>query len=94
MLPNGADYADVKEILNAKPTSRKFFIKKMWESIDADKPIRILGKELIEDEASIGWESYFKEDFTVKGHMFKRGDAFEFDASLKKHGDYWLIEGI
>jgi hypothetical protein len=94
MLPGGADYGDVKEILSAKPTSRKFFFRKMWESIDTDKPIKILGKELIEDEADIGWEFYFKEDFAVPGRRYKRGDAFEFDASLKKHGDYWLIDNI
>ncbi|MHC4425626.1 MAG: hypothetical protein ACYSYV_05960 [Planctomycetota bacterium] len=95
MLPGGVDYGDVKEILSAEPSSRKFFIKKMWLAIDTEKPIEILGKELIEDEAGIGWEFYFREDFTVKGRTFKRrGDAFEFDASLKKHGDYWLIDNI
>lgn len=94
MLPGGVDYEDIKEILNAKPTSRKFFLKKMWDSIDTEKPIRILGKQLIEDEAGIGWEFYFKEDFTIEGRTFKRGESFEFDASLKKHGDYWLIDNI
>lgn len=94
MLPGGVDYEDVKEILNAEPSSGEFFFKKMWQSIDAEKPIRILGKQLIEDETSIGWEFYFKEDFTIKGRSFKHGDAFEFDASLKKRGDYWLIDNI
>lgn len=94
MLPGCVDYEDIKEILNAKPTSRKFFLKKMWESIDTKKPIRIIGKQLIEDEVGIGWEFYFKEDFTIKGHTFRRGESFEFDASLKKHGDYWLIDNI
>jgi hypothetical protein len=94
MLPGGADYGDVKEILNAKPVSRKYFMKKMLESIDTEKPIRILGKQFIEDEASIGWEFYFKEDFTIEGRTFKRGEGFEFDAGLKKHGDCWLIDDI
>ena len=94
MLPGGTDYEDVKNILNARPSSSKFFLKKMWLSIDAKKPIRILGKTLIEDETSIGWESYFKEDFTIKGRTFKRGDGFKFDALLRKHGDYWLIDNI
>jgi hypothetical protein len=94
MLPGGVDYGDVREILNAEPTSRKFFIKKMWQSIDTEKPIRILGKQLFEDRASIGWEFYFKEDFTIEGRTVKRGKSFEYDAGLKKHGDYWLIDGI
>lgn len=94
MLPGGADYGDVKEILNAKPTSRKYFLRRMWESIDIEKPIRILDQELNEDEADIAWKFYFKEDFTIKGHTFKRGDSLEYDAGLKKHGDYWLIDGI
>jgi hypothetical protein len=94
MLPGGVDYDDVREILNAKTTSRQFFVKKMWESIDAEKPIRILGKQLIEDEVNIGWEFYFKKDFTIEGRTFKPGEGFEFGASLKKHGDYWLIDSI
>ncbi|MHC4587214.1 MAG: hypothetical protein ACYS3N_21995, partial [Planctomycetota bacterium] len=94
MLPGGVDYGDVKEILNAKPSSRKFFIKKIWQSIDTEKPIRILGKQLIEDRASIGWEFYIKEDFTIEGRTVKRGKSFEYDAGLKKHGDYWLIDNI
>lgn len=94
MLPGGADYEDVKKILNAKPSSPMFFMRKMWESIDIDKPARILGKTLIEDEATIGWEFYFKEEFTIEGRTFKPGDGFEFDATLKKHGDYWLIDNI
>jgi len=83
MLPGGVDYEDMKEILNAKATSRQFFVKKMWESIDAEKPIRILGKQLIEDEVNIGWEFYFKEDFTIEGRTFKPGEGFEFGASSK-----------
>lgn len=66
----------------------------MWQSIDTEKPIRILGKRSIEDETSIGWEFYFKEEFAVPGRKYKRGEAFEFDASLKKRGDYWLIDNI
>ncbi len=94
MLPGGVDYEDVEEILKATPSSGKFFMKKMWESIDTKKPIRILGKNVIEDEVGIGWEFYFKEDFTIKGREFKRGDSFKFDATLKKRGDYWLIDNI
>jgi len=94
MLPGGVDYEDVKEILNAKPTSPQFFLKQMLESIDTEKPIRILGKQMIEDEVGIGWEFYFKEDFTIEGRTFKRGESFEFDAGLKKHGDCWLIDNI
>jgi protocatechuate 3,4-dioxygenase beta subunit len=94
MLPGGVDYDDVREILNAEPSFRVFFVKKMWESIDTEKPIRVLGKELINGKVSIVWEFYFKEDITIEGRTFKRGDGLEFDASLKKHGDYWLIDGI
>jgi hypothetical protein len=94
MLPDGVDYGDVKKILNAEPSSRECFFKKMWQSIDTDKPVNILDKQLSKDEADIGWEFYFKEDFTVPGRRYKRGDGFEFDATLKKHGDYWLIDNI
>ncbi len=94
MLSGGADYEKVKEILNAKSSSPVFLMRKMWESIDIDKPVRILGKTLIEDEAKIGWEFYFKEEFTIEGRTFKPGDSFEFDATLEKHGDYWLIDNI
>jgi len=94
MLPGGIDYDDAREILNAEPSSREFFVKKMWESIDTENPIRVLGKELINGKVSIVWEFYFKEDITIEGRTFKRGEGFEFDASLKKHGDYWLIDGI
>ncbi len=69
-------------------------MKKVWESIDTEKPIRVLGKELINGKVSIVWKFYFKEDITIEGRTFKRGDGLEFDASLKKQGDYWLIDGV
>ena len=94
MLPGGTDYEDVKEILNAKPSSGEFILKKMWQLIDTEKPIRILGKQLTEDEASIGWRFYLKEDVTIEGKTFKQDEGIELDAELKKYGDYWLIDNI
>ena len=49
---------------------------------------------MIEDEVGIRWKFYFKEDFAIRGRIFKRGDGFEFDATLNKHGNYWLIDNI
>jgi hypothetical protein len=94
MLPGGVDYENVKKILNAETSSPMFTMKKMWESIDVDKPIRILGKKLVEDEAKIDWEFSFKKELTIEGHTFKAGDTFKFDATLKKRGDCWLLDDI
>ena len=94
MLPSGTDYDDVCKVLNAEPSSGKYPVKKMLQSIDTERPIRILGRQLIEDKASIEWEFYFKEDVTIKWRSYKRGESLKFDAGLEKHGDYWLIDSI
>lgn len=94
MLPGGTDYEDIQKTLNADPSSPEFSMKKLFQCIDIDKPMRILGKRTIEDEVQIGWQFYFKQEFTIEGHTFKRGDTFQLDATLKKQGDYWLIDSM
>jgi hypothetical protein len=94
MLPGGVDYEDLGRILKSKPSDKIYFFKKIWLAIDTEKPIKILGKTVIEDEVSIGWKFYLKEDMTIEGKTFKQNEGIEFDATLKKHGDYWLIDGI
>jgi serine protease AprX len=90
MLPDRADY--VRKILNAEPSSGKYAVKKLWQSIDVKKPMRIRLKQLTEDEASIEFEFYFKEDVTIEWRSYERGESLKHDASLEKHGDYWLID--
>ena len=94
MLPGGDDYEDIEKILKSKPSDRLYFFKKIWLAIDTEKPIKILGKTTIEDEVSIGWKFYLKEDMTIEGKTFTRDESIEFDARLKKRGDSWLIDNI
>ena len=61
MLPGGTEYDGVCTVLNAEPSSGKYPVKKMLQSIDIENPI-ILVRQLTGDKASIGWECYVKED--------------------------------
>ena len=42
----------------------------------------------------IAWRVTFKKDLTMEGHTFRAGDTFQLDATLRKSGGSWLIDGI
>lgn len=97
MLPGSTDYQDVKAILTAKPDSRLFGLKRLWQSIDMRKPVEVLSIEKIGRTGrtvSATWQFTFKKDITIEGHTFKAGETFKLDGNLKKQGTRWLINGI
>ena len=98
MLPDGPDYDEFGEILNAEPSSAMYPVKSMLLSIDVEKPLRILDRQLTEEEADVGWEFIFRQDVTGDATVglpsFTKGQSFRSTAKLEKYGDYWLIHAI
>lgn len=99
-LPGGVDYEDIREVLTADPSQvSKHGFRMAMRAIDPDGPITVISrKSTSEDEISITWRVTLKSavSFTEGGKevTFKPGDTFDFDASLKKVGDRWLIDNF
>jgi hypothetical protein len=98
MLPHGTDYEDVQEILYANPDDPKqrdeYEMRRWLQSFDPDTEMPIVSTEETERGISITWQVTFRQDFTVQGHTFRAGDTYNLDATLRKSGDSWLIDGI
>ena len=93
-LPGGLDYDDVKKCLAASPDDE---FKSMIESIDLDASMPIISKKKEGDKIAVVWRVTFKRDFRTEeggGQTFKAGSTFDLDASVKKSGEVWLIDGI
>jgi len=94
-LPGGTDFEDIREVLNATPWSSRCQMKQMLESLDTDAPMPIVSKEETPRGAKVVWRVTFKEEFkTKKGLVFEPGMTHDLDATLKRHGDRWLIDGF
>ena len=101
-LPGGIDYEDVREVLGADPSQAdEHQFSMVMRAIDPDGPITVVSRKWASeqaDEVSLTWRVTFKSEvsFTEGGKKvtFKPGDTFNFDASLKKVGDRWLIDGL
>ncbi len=94
MLPDGKDYDDVERILDADSSSKVYSIRKMWEAINPEKPVKVVDMKQHGKSASITWEVTFKSNVSVKGRTFKSGDTLKMDARLKNKGNVWLIDGM
>jgi len=98
MLPGGIDHEDMQEILNADPgdpKQRSEYEMKLWlQSLDPDAEMPITSTNETEHGTEIAWQVTFKKDVTVGGQTFRAGDTFELDATLRKSGDSWLIDGM
>jgi RNA polymerase sigma factor (sigma-70 family) len=98
MLPGGTDHEDMQAILAAGPDDpqqgSQYQMKLLLQSLDADAEMPVIATEPTERGTSVTWQVTFKKDMTEKGHTFRAGDTFELDATLRKSGDSWLIDGI
>jgi RNA polymerase sigma-70 factor (ECF subfamily) len=98
MLPGGTDHEDVQELLAAGPDDPqlrdKYQFRLLLQSLDPDAEMPIHSTEQTERGTSVSWQVIFKKDLAMAGHMFHAGDTFELDATLRKSGDSWLIDGI
>lgn len=98
MLPGGVDHEDVQELLAAGPDDPQqkdeYEFKLLLQSLDPDAEMIVTSVEEVERGTSVSWQATFKKDVTMAGHTFRAGDTFELDATLRKSGDSWLIDGI
>ncbi len=86
-VPEAEDYGDAKRIL----TDPSHPFNALFASLDANAPMPVKTRQK-EDFCDVLWQVTFKCEFSIQGQAFKPGDTFDFDASLKKKGDSWLIE--
>jgi len=98
MLPGGIDHEDMQELLAAGPDDPKqkdeYEFKCLLQSLDPDAEMPVTLTEQTDQSVSASWQVVFKKDATLSGHTFRAGDPFELDASLRKSGDSWLIDGF
>ncbi len=96
MLPGGTDYNDMRNILNAKPSSGgQYQFKQMLEAVDLNVPIKVKTFEKQDTrERGTSWVVTFKKSVDLGKTSFKPGSTFELDATLKKTDSGWLIDGI
>jgi hypothetical protein len=96
-LPGGVDYDDIRETLTATPSSPRYGGKIMIDSLDPDAPMPIVSKRETEYGLRVVWRVRFERDFRTEeggGHIFKAGSTYDFDATLKKSGEEWLIDNF
>ena len=94
-LPGGVDYVDIQKVLEAKPGSSRYEMKQMLESVDLDVAMPIVAKQPTEQGTKIIWRVTFKREFKPsKGPVFKPGTTYDFDATLKRPEDRWLIDNF
>ncbi len=99
MLPGGVDYGDTQEILTATPSSfAKYQFRQLFEAVDPNIPIKIVSQQEKDDYMKVVWLLTFKRTVKLGGGpkemVFKPGSTFEFDATLKRTEQGWLIDNI
>ncbi len=100
-LPGGTDFGDMREILNADPADpdqRSEYDMKVWlQSLDPDAEMPIIETKEDGDALGVTWQVTFKKDVTVRaggGQTFRAGDTYNLDATVRRSGDSWLIDGL
>ena len=90
VAPDSHDYEDIKKIFEMPEHP----FNEMFQKIDPDVPIEIVEAERLGKMCTAVWRMTFKEDFTIKGKTFKKGETFDLDGGLRKYDNRWLITGI
>jgi hypothetical protein len=97
-LPDGVDCEDMQKILNADPDDPmqqgEYQMKLWFRSLDPDAEMPMVSVEETEHGTSVVWLVTFKEDVTIQGYTFHAGETQELDATLRRAGDSWLIDGL
>ncbi len=94
VLPDGTDYEDIQETVNAGPDDSDYEVKLLFQSLDpeAEMPVRI--KDQTPQRTSVAWFVTFKSDFIIEGHLFPAGSQMELDSTLVEQDGKWLIENF
>ena len=85
---------DVKEVLTATPSSREYPGRVMLESVDPDAPMPIVSKGETSRGVMVVWRVTFRRGFEIQGFTVEPGTTYDFDATLKRSGDQWLIDNF
>ena len=94
-LPDGVDYGDIRAILASKPGAPEYEMKQMLQSLDVTAGMPIISRKETKNGTAIVWRVTFKRDFIpTNGPAFKSGSTYDFDATLKKSGNSWLIDNF
>ena len=72
-------------------------MKLCLQSLDPDAEMPVVSTEETGRGTAIVWQVTFRKDVTVPlggGQTFRAGDTLKLDATLRKSGDLWLIDGF
>ncbi|RKY10162.1 MAG: hypothetical protein DRP66_00370 [Planctomycetota bacterium] len=90
VAPASHDYDDIKKIFETADHPFNAMLRK----IDPAVPIEIIEAKELGKMCTAVWRITFKEDFTIEGKTFKKGETFDLDGGLRKYENRWLITGI
>jgi len=93
-LPDGADYQDIWEVLTSEPGSSRYPGRVMMESIDVNQPIEVISKVETQYGLKVVWRVTFAKGFVIQGHKIEAGTQYDFDATLKRTEERWLIDNF
>ena len=97
-MPDGEDYEDMEEAINADPDDpaqrSEYGVKMLFQSLDPDAEMPMLSVEETEHGTSVVWQVTFKSECSIEGHTFDAGDTMDFDGTLRRSGDSWLIDNL
>ncbi len=97
-MPDGEDYGDMEEAINADPDDpaqrSEYGVKMLFQSLDPEAEMPMLSVEETEHGTSVVWQVTFKSEFSIEGHTFNAGDTMDFDGTLRRSGDSWLIDNL
>ncbi|GAF98320.1 unnamed protein product, partial [marine sediment metagenome] len=90
---------DIHEILTAQPSSSaKYQFRQLLEAVDPNIPIKIVSQQEKDDYMKVVWLLTFKRTVKFGGDakkmVFEPGSTLEFDATLKRTEQGWLIDNI
>ena len=97
-VPDGEDYGDMQEAIFADPDDpaqrSRYEVKCLFEALDPEAEMPMLSVEETAHGTEVSWQVTFKSAFTIEGHTFNAGDTMEFDGTLRRSGDSWLIYSL
>lgn len=93
-LPGGVDDQDIAETLTAKPGTPRYAGRVMLEAIDPSRPIIVRSQRETEHGLQVIWQVTLGKAFEIEGQKVEAGTAYDFDATLKKTAEGWLIDNF
>jgi hypothetical protein len=93
-VPGGTDYKDISEILTAEPGAPRYPARVMLASVDIARPIIVKSQSQTENGLRVVWQVTFAKGFNIEGRTVEAGTEHDFDATLIKTENGWLIDNF